>query len=750
MTVDPGNTPHHAAHSGEDYHFCSAKCRERFAARPEIFLEGAPPAADGPKDAVYTCPMHPEVEQVGPGTCPLCGMALEPKAFTLSEGPSEEYLDMRRRFIVSAILTAPLAIFVMLRHFWPAAVEALGARTLDWVELLAATPVVLWGGAPFFQRGWQSVRNRYLNMFTLIALGTGVAWTYSVVGAVAPQVFPPSFRDMHGGVGLYFEAAAVIVTLVLLGQLLELSARERTGSAIRALLDLAPKTAHLIDHGRERTVSLDLVRKGDRLRVKPGEAVPVDGRILEGASSLDESMLTGEPMPVAKGEGDPVTGGSINGEGSFVMAAERVGSETMLARIVQMVAEAQRSQAPIQRKVDQVSAWFVPAVIGVAILAFAIWSFAAPEPRIPFALVTAVSVLIIACPCALGLATPMSIMVGVGKGAQSGILIKNAEALERFAAVDTLVLDKTGTLTEGKPALTAVHTAPGFDEDQVLELAASLEASSAHPLAQAIVAAARERGIEPLPVEEFASVSGKGVTGTVDGRRVAIGNAAMMSGLDLAQLESAAAHHRDGGATVMFLSVDDRAAAAFAVADKVKESTPEAIRELRREGLRLIMLTGDARRTAEAVAARLGIDEVIADVLPEDKDAVVARLKAEGRIVAMAGDGVNDAPALARADIGIAMGTGADVAVESAGLTLVRGDLTGLVRARRLSHAVTANIRQNLVFAFGYNAVGVPVAAGLLYPFTGLLLSPMIAALAMSLSSVSVIANALRLRALKL
>ena len=750
MTVDPGKTPHHASHAGADYQFCSAKCLERFVARPEIFLEGAPPAAEGRKDALYTCPMHPEIEQIGPGTCPLCGMALEPKSVTLNEGPSEEYLDMRRRFVVSGILTAPLAVLVMLRHFWPVSVEALGARTLDWIEFLVATPVVLWGGAPFFQRGWQSVRNRYLNMFTLIALGTGVAWAYSVVGAVAPQIFPPSFRDMHGGVGLYFEAAAVIVTLVLLGQLLELRARERTGSAIRALLDLAPKTAHLIEQGRERTVSLDLVRKGDRLRVKPGEAVPVDGRILEGASSLDESMLTGEPMPVAKGEGDFVTGGAINGEGSFVMEAERVGSETMLARIVQMVAEAQRSQAPIQRKVDRVSAWFVPAVIGVAILAFAIWSFAAPAPSVPFALVAAVSVLIIACPCALGLATPMSIMVGVGKGAQSGILIKNAEALERFAAVDTLVLDKTGTLTEGKPALTAIHTAPGFDEDQVLELAASLEASSAHPLAQAIAAAARERGLEPLAVEDFASVSGKGVTGVVEGRRIAVGNAALMEGADIAPVETAAAHHRDHGATVMFLSVDGRAAAAFAVADRIKESTPEAIRELHREGLRLIMLTGDNRSTAEAVGRRLGIDEVIAEVLPEDKDAVVSRLKSEGRIVAMAGDGVNDAPALARADIGVAMGTGADVAVESAGVTLVRGDLTALVAARRLSRAVTANIRQNLLFAFGYNAVGVPIAAGLLYPFTGLLLSPMIAALAMSLSSVSVIANALRLRAVKL
>ncbi len=756
MSVDPATTPHYAGHEGEDYHFCSAKCREHFAARPELFVhpdDHAPRAAQaGSKDAVYTCPMHPEVEQIGPGTCPICGMALEPRNFTLSDEPSEEYLDMRRRFTRSAILTAPLFGLVMLRHFWPASVEMVGGRTLDWIELVLATPVVLWGGWPFFVRGWQSIRNRSLNMFTLIAIGTGVAWTYSVVGAVAPQIFPPSFRSMHGGVGLYFEAAAVIVTLVLLGQVLELRARERTGSAIRALLDLAPKTAHLVEHGKERTVPLDLVRSGDRLRVKPGEAVPVDGQVIEGSSSVDESMLTGEPLPVSKGPSDPVTGGAINGEGSFVMEAQRVGPETMLARIVQLVAEAQRSQAPVQRKVDQVSAWFVPAVLLVAVLAFAIWSFTAPAPSVPFALVTAVSVLIIACPCALGLATPMSIMVGVGKGAQNGILIKNAEALERFAGVDTLVLDKTGTLTEGKPALVAIETAPDFGEDEALQLAASLEASSAHPLAHAVVTAAEERALTPLAVESFASMSGKGIAGSVGGRRIAVGNEAMMvlEGAEIRALEQSAAAKRDEGATLMFLSVDGRAAAALAVADRVKPTTPAAIHALHREGLRLIMLTGDSRRTAEAIGARLGIDEVIADVLPEGKAAVVARLKEEGRVVAMAGDGVNDAPALASADIGVAMGTGADVAVESAGVTLVRGDLLGLVRARRLSRAVTANIRQNLLFAFGYNAIGVPIAAGLLYPFTGLLLSPMIAALAMSLSSVSVIANALRLRTVKL
>ncbi|HEY6917496.1 MAG TPA: copper-translocating P-type ATPase, partial [Allosphingosinicella sp.] len=643
-------------------------------------------------------------------------------------------------------------IMVMLRHLWPVSVEAIGARTLDMAELVLATPVVLWGGWPFFVRGWQSIVRRRLNMFTLIAIGTGVAWAYSMAGALAPQIFPPSFRTMHGGVGLYFEAAAVIVTLVLLGQVLELRARERTGSAIRALLDLAPKTAHLVEEAGERTIPLDLVRVGDRLRVKPGEAVPVDGVVAEGASAVDESMLTGEPLPVEKVTGDPLTGGSINGDGAFVMTAERVGSETMLARIVQMVAEAQRSQAPIQKVVDRVSAWFVPAVIAVAVIAFAVWSFAGPPPSLSFALVVAVSVLIIACPCTLGLATPMSIMVGVGKGAQAGVLIKNAGALERFAAVDTLVVDKTGTLTEGKPALVVVEAAKGWSEGDVLALAAALEQSSAHPLAHAIAEGAKQRGLAIRPVEDFASVSGQGVRGRVDGRRVAIGNARMMEaeGVKDIGLAAAADRHRDEGATVMFVAIDGAYAGLVAVADPVKPTTAEAVTRLHDEGLRLIMLTGDNRRTAEAVARLLGIDDVIADVLPEDKDAAIERLKREGRVVAMAGDGVNDAPALARADIGIAMGTGADVAVESAGVTLVKGDLIGLVRARRLSRAVTGNIRQNLWFAFGYNMIGVPIAAGVLYPVTGLLLSPMIAALAMSLSSVSVITNALRLRGIDL
>ncbi|HKX22948.1 MAG TPA: copper-translocating P-type ATPase [Rhizorhapis sp.] len=696
--------------------------------------------------------MHPEIEQVGPGICPICGMALEPKSAALPEGPSEEYRGMWRRFVLSAILSLPLVVVAMLRHGWAPLADAVSHGALDWIELLLATPVVLWGGWPFFVRGLQSIRNRHPNMFTLIAIGTGVAWLYSIVAVLAPQLFPPAFRGEHGEVALYFEAAAVIVTLVLLGQVLELRAREQTGSAIRALLDLSPKTAHLLSDGHERTVPLDLVRVGDRLRVKPGEAVPVDGSIEEGRSSLDESMLTGEPLPVEKGPGDPVTGGAINGEGSFIMLAERVGAETMLARIVQMVAEAQRSQAPIQRKVDQVAAWFVPAVLVVALLAFVFWSFYAPPPAMTFALVAAVSVLIIACPCALGLATPMSIMVGVGKGAQSGVLIKNAEALERFASVDTLVVDKTGTLTEGRPALAGVEAREGFSDEQIIRLAAALEQSSAHPLAHAVIEGAQDRGLRSSEAVDFVSVSGKGLRAMVDGRRTAIGNAALMEeeGADPAPLASYADRYRNEGATVMFVAVDGTVAGFVAVADPVKQSAPQAISRLHAEGLRLIMLTGDNRRTAEAVAKRLGIDEVIADVLPQDKDAVIDRLKQEGRIVAMAGDGVNDAPALARAHIGIAMGTGADVAVESAGVTLVRGDLTGLVRARRLSRAVTRNIRQNLLFAFGYNALGIPIAAGLLYPVAGLLLNPMIAAAAMSLSSVSVIGNALRLRTLDL
>ncbi|ORE96999.1 copper efflux ATPase [Aurantimonas sp. 22II-16-19i] len=696
--------------------------------------------------------MHPEIEQIGPGTCPICGMALEPKGVAVTEGPSEEYLDMRRRLIVSAVLSVPLAVVAMGRHFYPPMSEIVSARALDWIELLLATPVVLWGGWPFFVRGWQSVKTRHLNMFTLIALGVGVAYVYSVVATIAPGIFPPQFRGHEGEVGVYYEAASIIVALVLLGQVLELRAREQTGGAIRALLDLAPKTAHLVEDGAEKEVPLDLVRSGDTLRVKPGEAVPVDGTVLEGSSSVDESMITGEPIPVKKRADDAVTGGSINQTGSFLMRAEKVGSETMLSRIVQMVADAQRSRAPIQKLADQVAGWFVPAVIAVAVLAFIVWSIFGPEPSMAFALVSAVSVLIIACPCALGLATPMSIMVGVGKGAGSGILIKNAEALERFSAVDTLVVDKTGTLTEGRPALVGVETAEGFTEVELLTSVAGLERSSEHPLARAIVEGAGERGVSAPPVQDFESVTGRGVRGTVGGRSVAIGNAAMMAeaGADAEALQSIAKERQGRGETAMFVAIDGKAAGIIAVADPIKATTEAAVRALHEEGLRVIMLTGDSKATAEAVASRLGIDEVIAEVLPEDKHAVVQRLKNEGRVVAMAGDGVNDAPALAEADVGVAMGTGADVAVESAGVTLVRGDLDGLVKARRLSRATVSNIKQNLFFAFIYNGIGVPIAAGVLYPVTGLLLSPMIAALAMSLSSVSVIGNALRLRTLKL
>jgi len=749
MSVDVETAKHVAEHEGETFYFCSAKCREKFETRPEIFLDPALKAAPPEReDEIYTCPMHPEIEQIGPGSCPICGMALEPKGIPMTEGPSEEYIDFRRRFVVGAALTIPLAVIAMGRHFAPETFAIISASWLDWSELILATPVVLWSALPFFERGWASVRSRNLNMFTLIALGVGVAYLYSVVATVAPGLFPPQFRGHEGEVGVYFEAAAVIVTLVLLGQLLELRARERTGGAIRALLDLAPKTARLVDAQGERDVPLDMVRSGDRLRVRPGESVPVDGVVVEGRSSIDESMITGEPIPVEKAEGDPVTGGSLNQTGSFVMRAEKVGAETMLNRIVAMVAEAQRSQAPIQKLADKVSGYFVPAVVGVALLAFVVWSLFGPDPAMAFALVSAVSVLIIACPCALGLATPMSIMVGVGKGAGHGVLIKNAAALERFAAVDTLVVDKTGTLTEGRPALVEVVT-EGMAEDELLSLVAALEAQSEHPLARAIVEGANERGI-PLPeVESFDSITGKGISGRVAGRGVAIGNVAMMqdAGADTAALSERADAARRKGQTAILVAVDGCATGLVAVADRIKATTPKAIAALHEEGLRIVMLTGDNAVTARAVASDLGIDEVVAEVLPADKQAAIRRLQSEGRVVAMAGDGVNDAPALAAADVGIAMGTGADVAVESAGITLVRGDLTALVTARRLSRATVRNIKQNLLFAFLYNGLGVPVAAGLLYPFTGLLLSPIIAAAAMSLSSVSVIGNALRLRA---
>jgi P-type Cu+ transporter len=693
--------------------------------------------------------MHPEVRQVGPGSCPICGMALEPLDVTAETGPNPELADMTRRFWVGLALALPVFALEMGGHLLSLH-ASLPRQVSNWLQLLLATPVVLWAGRPFFERGWASLKSRNLNMFTLIALGTGVAWAYSVVATLAPGVFPAGFRGHDGSVAVYFEAAAVITVLVLLGQVLELRARERTSGAIRALLDLAPKTARRVrEDGGDEEVTLDLVQTGDRLRVRPGERVPVDGAVLEGASAVDESMVTGEALPVEKAPGAKVIGGTLNGRGGFVMRAEKVGKETMLARIVQMVAEAQRSRAPIQRLADQVSGWFVPVVIAVAALAFAAWWAFGPSPALAYGLIAAVSVLIIACPCALGLATPMSIMVGVGRGAGLGVLIKNAEALERLEKVDTLVVDKTGTLTEGRPTVTAIVPLDGRGEADLLRLAATLERASEHPLAAAIVKAAEERGIAPGSAAGFRSVTGKGVVGTVDGVEVALGNRALMEELkvDIAEAAARAAELRGEGATVMYVAAGGVPTGLVAVADPVKASTPAALEALRRAGVRIVMLTGDNRTTAEAVAKRLGIDEVEAEVLPEQKSAVVRRLKEQGRVVAMAGDGVNDAPALAAADVGIAMGTGTDVAIESAGVTLVKGDLAAIARARRLSRLTMRNIRQNLFFAFVYNALGVPVAAGVLYPALGLLLSPVIAAAAMALSSVSVIANALRLRA---
>ena len=757
MTVDPASAKHRFEHGGETYVFCSAGCATKFAADPGRYLDGpAEPAraephaaAAAPADAIYTCPMHPEIEQVGPGDCPICGMALEPKTVSVEEGPSAEYLDMRRRFIAGAVLVLPLVVIAMGRHLAPDSFAGVPARLLDWVELILATPIVVWAAAPFFKRFWASVKTVHPNMWTLIGLGVGAAYAFSVVATIAPGIFPDAFRGPEGEVGVYYEAAGVIVVLVLLGQVLEIRARERTGGAIRALLDLAPKTARLVrDDGHDEEVPLEHVQAGDRLRVRPGEKIPVDGEVVEGSSPVDESMLTGEALPVEKAAGAKVTGGTLNGSGSFVMVAERVGSETMLARIVQMVAEAQRSRAPIQRLADVVAGYFVPVVVAIAVIAFAVWSIFGPPPAMAFALVAAVSVLIIACPCALGLATPMSIMVGTGRGAQMGILIKNAESLERFARVDTLVVDKTGTLTEGKPKVVGVEPAQGLDRDELLRLAASLEQASEHPLAEAIVAGAKEQGLALGRTEDFASLTGKGVTGTVDGRRLALGNPRLLEdlGIDPRPLTEAAEQRRREGQTVMFAGVDGALAGLVAVADPIKATTAEALKTLRDDGVRIVMLTGDNRTTAEAVAGKLGIGEVEAEVLPERKNEVVAGLRREGRIVAMAGDGINDAPALAAADVGIAMGTGADVAMESAGVTLVKGDLRGVARARLLSEAVMRNIKQNLFFAFVYNALGVPIAAGVLYPVFGILLSPIIAAAAMSLSSVSVIANALRLR----
>ncbi|HEX5086852.1 MAG TPA: heavy metal translocating P-type ATPase [Nocardioides sp.] len=750
MEVDPATATYHSEHEGQTYYFCSEHCRAKFAADPGSYLRPEAPAAPAVDEAVeWTCPMHPEIRRPGPGACPICGMALEPVTVTADSGPSPELADMTRRFWIGLVLAVPVLLLAMGGELFPSLNDVISGRASTWVQLALATPVVLWAGWPFFVRGWISVRTMKLNMFTLIAMGTGAAWLFSVVATVAPGVFPDSFRSMDGTVEVYFEAASVITVLVLLGQVLELRAREQTSGAIKALLDLTPKTARrLRADGSEEEVTLDLVQLGDRLRVRPGEQVPVDGTVEDGRSSVNESMVTGESMPVTKTTGDVVIGGTLNQTGSLVMVAEKVGRETMLSRIVQMVAEAQRSRAPIQRMADRVSAWFVPAVIGVAVVAAIVWGTVGPEPRLAHALIVAVSVLIIACPCALGLATPISVMVGVGRGARLGVLIKNAEALERMEKVDTLVVDKTGTLTEGKPSVTRIVAAEGYESDELLRLASGVEQASEHPLAQAVMAAAERAGVVVPPVSDFDSATGKGALGVVDGHRVALGSAAFMTGhaLDTAGLAEEADRLRGDGATVIFVAVDDSLAGAIAIADQVKETTSAALTSLRQEGVDVVMLTGDNRVTAEAVARRLGIDRVEAEVLPDHKSDVVRRLREAGRVVAMAGDGVNDAPALAAADVGLAMSSGTDVAMESAGVTLLRGDLTGIVRARHLSQATMSNIRQNLVFAFVYNAAGIPIAAGVLYPAFGWLLSPMIAAAAMALSSVSVISNALRLR----
>ena len=718
-----------------------------------IALEPVNPVAAATRKE-WVCPMHPEIVRDAPGNCPKCGMALEPRTATVGDEENAELVDMRRRFWISVALTIPLVAVAMGEHLPGHPLARIATMsTLGWLQLVLATPVVMWGGWPFFVRGWQSVVHRSLNMFTLIGLGVGVSYLYSLVAKLFPGIFPPSFRMEGGEVAVYFEAAASIVTLVLLGQVLELKARSRTGAAVKALLGLAPKTARrLRDDGSDEDVSLDQVHLGDRLRVRPGEKVPVDGIVLEGTSAVDESMVSGEAIPVEKNPGDRVVGATVNGTGSFILKAERVGAETLLARIVQMVAEAQRSRAPIQKLADQVAGYFVPAVVIIAGATAIVWGLAGPEPRMAHALVNAVAVLIIACPCALGLATPMSIMVATGKGATAGVLFRNAEAIEILRKVDTLVIDKTGTLTEGKPKLVTVDPAKGWDGKDLLRLAASLERGSEHPLATAIVSGAQERGVEPAGTESFESVTGKGVKGRVDGRSVGLGNRNLFEslGIDPGELAGKAEALRMEGQTVMFVAVDGKAAGLLGVADPVKGSTPEAIRQLHEEGIRIVMLTGDSRTTAEAVAGKLGIDEVMAEVLPDQKAAAVKRLQGEGRIVAMAGDGINDAPALAQAQVGIAMGTGTDVAMESAGVTLVKGDLRGIVRARCLSRATMRNIRQNLFFAFIYNALGVPVAAGVLYPFSGILLSPVIAAAAMSFSSVSVIVNALRLRSKEL
>jgi len=807
MTVDPATAAGSFAHDGTTYYFCSKHCLEKFRGDPEAFLNKSTPPSmghpigisrvkptPGPAASLatssdqsftcpmhpevrratsgscpscgmaleplnlsasqtkveYTCPMHPEIVRDAPGSCPICGMALEPRTVTLDEPENPELREMTRRFWLSLVLTLPLLLIGMSEFVPSLDLEGImSMRAWSWLELALATPVVLWGAAPFFVRAWQSLVNRSLNMFSLIGLGVSVAYVFSVIAVIWPSLFPASFRDASGGVPVYFEAAAVITTLVLLGQVLELRARRRTGAAIKSLLGLAPKTARRIrNDGSDEDVPLDQIKRGDKLRVRPGEKVPVDGVVIEGSSAVDESMVTGEPMPVAKGAGDKVIGATVNATGSFVMQAERVGAETLLAQIVQMVAEAQRSRAPIQKLADRVSAYFVPAVVAIAGLTFFAWSIWGPQPRMAYGLVNAVAVLIIACPCALGLATPMSIMVATGKAAQSGVLFRNAEAIEVLREIDTLVVDKTGTLTEGKPKLVSILSAPGFDERKLLQLAASLERGSEHPLAAAIVSGAAERGIELITASDFASITGKGVTGVVGGQRVGLGNRALIEelGVDVQELEDQAMELRGLGQTVMYLSVEGKAMGLLAVADPIKDSTAKAIKELQHENIRIVMLTGDSEATARAVASKLNLDDVFAEVLPQQKLELIKRLQNEGQRVAMAGDGINDAPALAQADVGIAMGTGTDVAMESGAVTLIKGDLRGIVRAIKLSRATMRNIKQNLFFAFLYNALGIPIAAGVLYPFFGILLSPMIAAAAMSFSSVSVIANSLRLK----
>jgi len=752
MTVDPGTTEHHAQHDGQHYHFCSAGCRTKFVGDPDHYLSPDRSTAqeDVPEGTIYTCPMHPEIRQQGPGSCPICGMALEPETISLDSGPDPEYIDMRRRFWISATFSLPLFLYAMGDMIPGQPFQSwFDPGTATWIQLLLASPVVLWGAWPFFVRAVQSLKTMNLNMFTLIGLGVVVAYGFSLIATFFPGAFPAAFRGHDGTVAVYYEAAAVITTLVLLGQVLELKARGQTSSALRALLELAPPVATRINaDGSEEEIALEEVQSGDQLRVRPGEKIPVDGTIAKGSSTIDQAMITGEPLPVQKAEGDAVTGGTVNQTGSFVMTAERVGKDTLLAKIVQMVADAQRSRAPIQKLADTVAGFFVPTVVLVALITFVVWALWGPEPALAYGLVNAVAVLIIACPCALGLATPMAIMVGTGKGAQNGILIKNAEALETFEKIDTIVVDKTGTLTEGKPKLVSVEPEGGFDSDELLALVAAIELASEHPLAAAIVAGAKDRSLTLASASDFQSVTGEGVEATVGSKRIAIGNEKMMErlGATSAALTAKAQEGRSQGQTVMFVAVDGKAAGLIGVADPVKPTSADAIKALHESGIHVVMLTGDAEATAQAVGTMIGIDEIHANVSPEDKHRVISELQAAGKRVAMAGDGINDAPALAKADIGIAMGTGTDVAMESAGITLVKGDLGGIVKARRLSQLTMGNIRQNLFFAFFYNALGVPLAAGILYPWFGILLSPMIAAAAMSLSSVSVIGNALRLR----